>query len=529
MSVVMDCGVLQAPLDPDARMPATTRSGSSRQPIVRNGRSCRMEYLEPALDRGGPGMDDAPGRGEPTMVNTHEALVAPTSVEHLLTDPAASLLRQIADEMIPRADRIADSMLQTYTSEIPAYGSIDDEPLREDVHAVSSAMVRGWLTVMSTGATLDDELLDVMIEGARRRAVQGLDMQSMLRAFRVGVRVLWCETTRSPLWRHPALQASLAQVATWALEFADRICTAVAAAYLDESSEIARQRAHRRSALLDVILSPSRAPMVDRPAELCIRHSIACVRMGEDLTLRELERTGELLESEAGAVLWTVRFRSLVAVVSWPDGVRRDDLCQRLQRFAHVHRIEAVGLGGMAENVAESQQSYCEALQALRVGPSVTGLDNRVFDHQALAPLIALLHQPDQGRRFANAALEPLGQLVRRAWVLPTLEAHLLCHGHVKQVASMLNVHQSTVKYRLRELRATAGPAFAEGDAAVTVLMALKVLHALRGSPYEGTHRCAGPGRDVPDWSIMDRSETFRPSLGSPPSGSAVPSPFPSN
>jgi hypothetical protein len=36
---------------------------------------------------------------------------------------------------------------------------------------------------------------------------------------------------------------ALAQAATWALDFADRISTAVAAAYLDETEHLARARA----------------------------------------------------------------------------------------------------------------------------------------------------------------------------------------------------------------------------------------------------------------------------------------------
>ncbi|MDA8285719.1 MAG: helix-turn-helix domain-containing protein [Actinomycetota bacterium] len=424
-------------------------------------------------------------------------------VAQLLSRPVGQLLRKVAAEVSPQADDIAHSMILAYDAEIPAYAAISDQALRDDIQSVSSAMVRCWLAVMSTGVPMDAELLETMTEGARRRAVQGVDMQSMLRAYRVGIRVMWGEITASPLWRSQALQGSLAQVASWALDFADRISSAVAAAYLDESNELARQRAHRRSALLDVILSAGHAEVVDRPVELCRRHSVAAIRVAPDLTLRELERAGDVLEAEGGAVLWTVRHRSLVAIIDWPATVGRDQLCLRLARLGHGSQIEAIGLGGMAENVTETRQSYAEAVAALRVGSAVAQSSRPVFDFQDLAPLIALLERPEQARRFAAAAIEPVGDIAKRPWVLPTLEAYLTYQGHLKEVATALGVHPNTVKYRLRELRATTGAVFAVGDQAAMVLLALKVRRALESDLFGPALPCPAPER----WALGTRSE----------------------
>jgi DNA-binding PucR family transcriptional regulator len=118
-----------------------------------------------------------------------------------------------------------------------------------------------------------------------------------------------------------------------------------------------------------------------------------------------------------------------------------------------------------------------------------------VYDHQDLAPLIALLDQPDRARRFALSTLEPLGDLASRPWLLPTLEAYLIHQGRLKEAAADLDVHVNTVKYRLRELRAHAGPAFADGDRAVALLLALRAMRVLEADagapvsnrPEEGT------------------------------------------
>lgn len=407
----------------------------------------------------------------------NDVIAAPTKLHGARR--ANALLKQIAAELAVQADDISLTMVSAYVAEIPAYAAISDQSLRDDVQAVSTAMVRCWLTVMSTGDPIDTGLLEPVVEGVRRRVAQGMDLQSMLRAFRVGIRVMWSEITSSPVWRSQPLQGSLVHVATWALDFADQISTAAAAAYVDESDQMTRERMHRRSGLLDVILSGAGSSPIACPQELESRHSVAVVRVSDNSSLLELERIGDLLESRGGAVLWTVRHRSVVAIITWPLDVNRSRLGQRLGRLVQDDHIEAIGLGGLAEGAAETRQSYAEASSALRLGLAVSPMTRPIYDFQDLAPVVAILEQPERARRFADGLLEPLGTLVRRPWVLPTLEVYLSCQGRLKEVASTLDVHPNTVKYRLRELRAATDLVFADGDRAMALLLALRVRRAL--------------------------------------------------
>jgi len=407
----------------------------------------------------------------------------------------AALLREVAGQLMGESDEIASTMIRAYEAEIPAYGGISDEALKDDVRSVSAALVRSWLTIMSTGEPLGPALLQPMVEGARRRAAQGIDLQSMLRAYRVGIRVMWSEITASPVWHGRALQGAMAQVATWALDYADKLSTAVAAAYLDEIEQLAREREHRRSALLNAILSGPGGELIDPPVELQPRHCVAVARVAPGLSLLELEQTGQLLEEQVDAVLWTIRHESVIAALPWPRELDRCRLRRRFGRLVNESRIAAVGLGGQAEGANETRASYAEAIAALRFGPLVATAPSPVYDHQDLAPLIALLDQPDRARRFAQSTLEPLGELASRTWLLPTLEAYLIHQGRLKEAAADLDVHVNTVKYRLKELRAHAGLAFADGDRAIALLLALRALRVLEADagapashrPEEGT------------------------------------------
>jgi len=402
----------------------------------------------------------------------------PPRVERLLPPRVGRLLQQIAAQQMQEADRIAAAMFTAYAAEIPAYAEIRDPALREDVQSVSAAMVRAWLEVMSTGSPISSEALEPLLQGARRRAAQGVDLHSMLRANRVGVRVMWSELVGTPEWQSHALQAALVHVAEWALDFADRVSTEVAAVYLDELSHATRRREHRRSALLNVLLAGPGGESVEAPRELEQPHAVVVGRVAEDSQLDTLERVGSTLEKEVDAVLWTLRHRSVIAAVPLPrDG--RAELVRRLDALLPLEGVSAFGVGGNARGALQTRQSYSEAVDTLRVGAVLARAACPVYDYQEVAPAIALLERPEQARRFVATALEPLGDLVERPWVLPTLEAYLSRQGRLKEAATQLGVHLNTVKYRLREVRAAAGGPFCDGERAATVLLALKLRRLL--------------------------------------------------
>ncbi len=201
--------------------------------------------------------------------------------------------------------------------------------------------------------------------------------------------------------------------------------------------------------------------------------------MAPDLSLLELERAGQLLEERAGAVLWTVRHRSVVAAVRPSAKPNHVELTRTLGRLVQEGQIVAVGLGGHAEGVSETRQSYSEAIAALRTGPLLGIAASPVFDYLDYAPLIALVERPDRARRFATSVLEPLGDLTRRPWLTTTLEAFLLHQGRMKQTAADLGLHINTVKYRLKELRPAVDGSLTDGNRAATLLLAIRILRLL--------------------------------------------------
>ena len=106
-----------------------------------------------------------------------------------------------------------------------------------------------------------------------------------------------------------------------------------------------------------------------------------------------------------------------------------------------------------------------------------------VHDWQELAPLASLVADVDRARRFVQGCLQPLGRLVERGWVLPTLSAYLRCQGKLKEVAAELAVHPNTVRYRLNELRPFLDAHATDGDRSAALLLAVRVDGYLAAEP----------------------------------------------
>jgi hypothetical protein len=394
-----------------------------------------------------------------------------------LSPETVAVLNTVAEGLRPDVDQIADRMIAAQRAEVPGYYELYDPSLIADARSVSVAVIGMWFDVLTTGDELDDAAIAPVIEGARRRAAQGVGLEPLLRAYRVGIRVMWTEFISSRVWKASSLDTAMGTLATGALAFADRVTTAVAAAYLDEVAHLTREREHRRSSLLNVILAGPTSEQHRALADLAEPHCVIVAQVEEGAPLAKLESIGALLERHAGARLWTVRHSSLVAVIfgSQPRTVLRE----RLASLPDEGRVLAIGLGNRATSTAETRVSYAEAAEAANAGPTLGVTEGRVYDYSALAPVLALLRDRSAAQRFAATALEPFRDILTRRWALPTLEAFLSRGGRTGQMAQVLGLHANTVKYRMSELAPYLPSDALEGDQASTLLLAIRVHHYL--------------------------------------------------
>lgn len=387
------------------------------------------------------------------------------------------VVRVIAARQRDRAPQTARRMYSALTTEIPEYGAITDERLAEDVRSVSTAGVVLWCDLLGTGDIPSGRDLEMVRDGARRRARQGINHYALLRAWRIGIRVMWSELIEDPEAQQPLVRQVLPEFAELAMNFSDQLSLAVTDAYLEEAARLAREHEHRRSALLELILSHPEAARA-HPPEVARAHVVA-VAETEDLPLEGLDRVGMELERRAGAAFWTVRSNTIVAVIPLSRSGDRTRAVKRLREaYAALGPVKRVGVGGVASSVDQTRQSYVEAVDAVSYGHRLNPGHGPVYDFAEVGSYTLMIGDPVRAQRFVDTVLGRLPS-PRPAWLEPTLEAFLARQGRIKEVARELKVHPNTVKYRLGVARQQLGPVFSDPDSSAELLVALRLTRLL--------------------------------------------------
>ena len=402
-------------------------------------------------------------------------------LEEVAAPQQLRVLREAAARQEADAARISAAIFQALRTEIPAYGAIQDPELIKDVQTVSAAIVTIWLRAIKSGEIDEDDLAPIR-SGARRRVRQGLDLQSVLKAYRVAIRVMWRELLLSPEWQSPELAPLLAALAEWALDFSDAMTTEVDTNYLDEQRRLAGEAELRRSALLELVLAGRlEEARLELMPDLRRLHVVVVAEVSDDLPLETLDRVGSVLERHAKAKLWTVRHKAVVAVLRRSPAEKREVTLQLLEDLVVSEPIVThVGIGGDSGGPDATASSYAEAHDALRIGRALFGDSRRVHDFTALGQYGFALREPVAARRWADSVLAERATGLTKQWSLPTLESYLMQRGNLKLVARELGVHVNTVKYRLAILREHLGSRIDKGDVAVELLLALRLKKILK-------------------------------------------------
>jgi len=335
--------------------------------------------------------------------------------------------------------------------------------------------------VLEDERPVDPEFLRPVLDVIRRRALQGVGLDSMMRAYRIAARVVWQQILELPV-----AQELVAPLSTVMLEFTDQLTTAAEQAYAAETLRGGREPDMSRSALFEAVLSGETRALMYGPSWPSAPHCIVVVEAAAPVDADSpaaLDDLAAALVRDARAAYWTARANRVIAAcpIDGTDG--RDVLIRRLARFTNARRPHSVAIGGIGEGTTGARQSYLEALEALQVGERLAAEAGRIHDSQELAPLAILVSDPERAKRFAHGCLYPLGRLVERSWVLPTLAAYLKCQGRLKEVAAELAVHPSTVKYRLNELRPFLDAHAGHGDQAAALLLAVRIREYFADAP----------------------------------------------
>ena len=399
-------------------------------------------------------------------------------------DPAISL---IARGLLAEIDALTDEVVSLVVAEIDVYrldGLVPPPDLRASV-AHNLGYLLGYLT---GSAKLE---LDAPRRTGHQRAEQAVPLPEVLRAYRIGIALLWQRLIDAAREAGAEVQAALLGTASTLWEVADEYSQALTEAYRHTVRQQLIADERRRSALVASLQNGTTrgqptaweiAKLLGMPFEGAFLVVVAAAPAAAEAVPSMEERLRRLEAVSA----WRAEPEYDIGVVSY--GTRRPvgEILAAISATSDC-RIGVSPSYARLDLTPRATRYAVVALEGLR--PGTTGVNQ--FEDAPLSELV--IGNIDATRRFVQRVL---GSVLRlpdddRAMFLTTAQAWLDARGSAVEAGRLLYCHENTVRYRLRRLEEHLGGSL--GDPTIVAELAA-AMQAIRTFPHLRAH---APGPDA--------------------------------
>lgn len=333
------------------------------------------------------------------------------------------------------------------------------------------------------------------------RAEQGVPLDAVLHAFRLGGAMVWQGLVDETARRDPEDVRLLVHVAADVWNFVDEHCQVVAEAYRQAERRIDWRRENRQrlmtAALLDgtarIADLPDAAAMLGLPEQG--RYAVLAVRTARRAPHAATSPPPVL--PDGVAALWHAGPEAELAIVALEspaapelpegeagesadgEGGRKRDELALLAAEMTVPAGACVGVSSAVEGLAALGEARRLAETALRACPASGGL---VLLDEHL-PTALVVSSPALGTALADRVLGPLDGIdpADRDVLIETLTAWLEADGSAQRAGARLYCHRNTVLNRLRRFEQLSGRCLTRPADAVEVCLALAARRLLGG------------------------------------------------
>ncbi|WP_282700576.1 helix-turn-helix domain-containing protein [Streptomyces sp. CC219B] len=313
-----------------------------------------------------------------------------------------------------------------------------------------------------------------------RRAEQGVPLDALLHAFRLGGSLVWQRLVEETSRQAPEDVRLLVHVATDMWNFVDEHCTLVADAYRQAERQLAWRRENRVRLLAGALLDgtsriadlPETAQGLDLPEHG--RYVVVAVAGRRPSGVRPAAvPPGLRVHWHTGV---EVDYGIVLIEDDDPDG--DGDPVEPLEGLGDAAPGTRTGIGSVVTGLAAVGDARRLADLALRICPPEGGTV-RLDDHLPEALVISC---PELGTTLADQVLGPLLRLepADRDVLLDTLSAWLVCDGSAQRAGERLYCHRNTVLNRLRRCEQLTGRSLARPQDLVEISLALTARRLLR-------------------------------------------------
>ncbi|MCF6508495.1 PucR family transcriptional regulator [Blastococcus sp. MG754426] len=369
----------------------------------------------------------------------------------------ATRLAELAPRLLAQLDAMTDRMVDVLVRTEPAYRELvegSEQDLRHSTRSNLEAGLRSLVAAAASGGT--PPVASARAVGARR-AAQGLPLEAVLRAYRLGGQVTWetlLAVSRDGSAHHDTL---LLEVAGSIWRTNDAECAALAEGYRLEQRRLEGVDEQARQQALDGLLDGRGGdPAFVRGAAEVLGlpldgRLMAVVGLPGSDGAPALRSPGESLLKRGVRSVWGVRGDAQVGLVGL-GATRPGDLLALLRGSAHG----PVGVSDVVDGAPAVGTAYRLAETAVRTLPAgesrVASIDDRL-------PEALLSNSPEISSRLVGQSLGGLLELPEeeRSVLLDTLAAFLATDGSPTRAADALYCHRNTVMHRLRRIESVTG------------------------------------------------------------------------
>ncbi len=367
------------------------------------------------------------------------------------------LLSVCAAELLEGVDALADDLFRAITAEIAPYALLSEE-VQADVRDFNGRNLHEQLTCMADHRPVRT---DSTRQCVRRRATQGVPLDAVLHAFRIGYRLLAHALIERASEQPGTTMDDIAQASMSIWSLLDAASQTVNDVYRETLVGLARADELQRLLLLDALLTGKTADWArlgGTAASLGLPEQgpyICVVAEHSDVTAMEQALLRSGLRSA-----WRPRPDGLAGIVALPDPALTSGSARVPQAALVLEAVGAAvtgraGLSPVYPRLRESADALRLATLARASLPA--GTHRAVtLDHDPAAALVAAGH--DLALRLGIALLDPVLAAPDRKDLMETLTAWLDSDtGSTTEIAETLYCHRNTVRNRLDRVSRLTG------------------------------------------------------------------------
>jgi hypothetical protein len=360
------------------------------------------------------------------------------------------------EALIADRDLLTKRIRVNLREQLPAYRLVSDRELdwgfRIDLDSTLIAAREGPEAVT-------DEHLAGLTPVGEARARQGIAIQDVLIAWRIGVQIVLDRATEIG----PQLKISPEEMLRFVralIAASDRAMEIIVSAHRGAELELAQREHERRATVVREALLGTIAPVVVRA------HAEAC---GIDPTYEYVAIRAEPGTDERTQRERQLGFQSTVTPREGLGATIDDDLAGFLRRPPAGELAFAVGVGPPrpVERLPESFELASRALATMRAFGLVG-----VKDIDSLGALPAIVADRAVGEALVRRYLEPLAG--SQTEIAASLRALFECDMHIERAAEQLFVHPNTLRYRIGRFEELTGANLRNTTSALEVWWALQ-------------------------------------------------------